>query len=37
MNCGPDSVEDAWGFVDTLSNPYEAAERTIQDIRKNLK
>ena len=33
-NCGPDKVEDTWGFVDTLSNPYEAAERTIQDIKK---
>ena len=33
-NCEPDSVEDTWGFVDTLSNPYEAAERTIQDIKK---
>ena len=36
-NIGPDKVEDTWGYVDTLSNPYEAAERTIQDIKKNLK
>lgn len=34
VHCGPDKVEDTWGFVDTLSNPYEAAERTIQDIKK---
>lgn len=30
-------VEDTWGFVDTLNNPYVAAERTILDIKKNLK
>ena len=36
-NCGPDKVEDTWGYVDTLSNPYEAAKRTISDIKKNLK
>lgn len=37
VHCGPDKVEDTWGFVDTLSNPYEAAKRTISDIKKNLK
>ena len=36
-NCGVDVVEDTWGYVDTLSNPYEAAERTIQDIKNNLR
>ena len=36
-NIGPDKVEDTWGYVDTLSNPYEAAKRTILDIKKNLK
>lgn len=35
-NIGPDKVEDTWGYVDTLSNPYEAAERTIQDIKNNM-
>ena len=35
-NCGIDAVEDTWGYVDTLSNPYEAAERTIKDIKNNL-
>lgn len=37
VHFGPDKVEDTWGFVDTLSNPYEAAKRTILDIKKNLK
>ena len=36
IHCGPDKVEDTWGYVDTLSNPYEAAERTIQDIKNNI-
>ena len=35
-NCGVDAVEDTWGYVDTLSNPYEAAERTIKDINRSM-
>lgn len=29
-------VEDTYGFVDTLSNPYVAAKRTIDQIEKEM-
>ena len=29
-------VEDTYGFVDTISNPYVAAKRTIDQIKKEM-
>ena len=37
VNCGPYNVECTWGYVDTLTNPYDCEQQTIKEIEKHLK
>lgn len=36
-NCGAYNVECTWGYVDTLTNPYECEKQTIEEIKRFMK